>query len=67
MAGHPSPEYLRKIRNDIANYRATVSGLEDEIRRYKEKDDDSSVRSVRSMREEMRRIEQMIENLESQL
>lgn len=64
MAEHPSPEYLRKIRNDIANYRTTVSGLEDEIRRYKEKGDDSS---VRSMREEIRRTEQMIENLESQL
>lgn len=64
MAEHPSPEYLRKIRNDIANYRATVSGLEDEIRRYQQKGDESS---VRSMREEIRRTEQMIENLESQL
>lgn len=64
MAEHPSPEYLRKIRNDIANYRATVSGLEEEIRRYQKQGDESS---VRSMREEIRRTEQMIENLERQL
>lgn len=64
MAEHPSPEYLRKIKNDIANYRATARGLEDEIQRYQQKGDESS---VRSMREEIRRTEQMIENLESQL
>lgn len=61
MAEHPSPEYLRKIANDIANYRATVLGLENEIHRYKEKGDE---KSVCSMREEIRRLEQMIENLD---
>lgn len=64
MAESPSPEYLRKVKNDIANYRATVSGLEDEIRRYEQSGDESS---VRSMREEIRRTQQMIENLEAQL
>lgn len=63
MAEHPSPEYLRKIKNDIANYRATVRGLEEEVRRY-ERDGDAN--SARSMREEIRRNQQMIENLESQ-
>lgn len=64
MAEHPSPEYLRKIRNDIANYRATICGLEDEIARYQRAGDKDS---VRSMQEEIRRTQQMIENLESQL
>ena len=64
MAEHPSQEYLRKIRNDIANYRATVRGLEDEIHRYQQRGDESS---VRSMHEEIRRTKQMIKNLESQL
>lgn len=64
MAEGPSPEYLRKVRNDIANYRATVRGLEDEIRRYEQRGDESS---ARSMREELRRTQQMIENLEAQL
>ncbi|GAB1394399.1 hypothetical protein MASR1M60_25630 [Rhodocyclaceae bacterium] len=64
MAEHPSPEYLRKIRNDIANYRATVRGLEEEVRRYERAGDTSS---ARSMREEIRRTEQMINNLEAQL
>ncbi|MFZ3019053.1 MAG: hypothetical protein WA056_11415 [Gallionella sp.] len=64
MAEHPSPEYLRKIKNDIANYRATVRGLEEEVRRY---ESDGNASSARSMREEIRRNQQMIENLESQL
>lgn len=64
MAEHPSPEYLRKIRSDIANYRATVRGLEDEVRRYQKAGDENS---ARSMREEIRRTQQMIDNLESQL
>lgn len=64
MAEHPSPEYLRKVRNDIANYRDIAKGLEAEIRRYRQQGDESS---ERSMREELRRTEQMIENLEAQL
>lgn len=64
MAEHPSPEYLRKIKNDIANYRATVRGLEEEVRRYERAGDASS---ARSMREEIRRNQQMIDNLEAQL
>ncbi|MBS4097343.1 MAG: hypothetical protein KGZ83_10980 [Sulfuricella sp.] len=64
MAEHPSPEYLRKVRNDIANYRDIAKGLEAEIRRYQQRGDESS---ARSMREELRRTQQMIENLESQL
>ncbi len=64
MAEHPSPEFLRKIRNDLANYRATIDGLEDEIERYHKAGKEDS---VQSMREEIRRTQQMIENLESQL
>jgi len=64
MAEHPSPEYLRKIRNDIANHRATVEGLEAEIQRYQQKGD---ANSVHSMQEEIRRTEQTIKNLEAQL
>lgn len=64
MAEHPSPEYLRKIRNDIANYRAAVNGLEEQADRH-ERDGDE--RSARSAREEIRRFQQMIDNLEAQL
>lgn len=63
MADHPSSGYLRKLRNDIANHRATVEGLEEEVRRYEKNGD---VTSARSMREEIRRTEQMIDSLESQ-
>jgi hypothetical protein len=64
MAEHPSPNYIRKIRNDIENYRATVRGLEEEVCRYKKAGDEAS---ARSMREEIRRTEQSIANLEAQL
>lgn len=59
-----SSEYNRKIQNDIANYKATIQGLEEEVRRYEARGDTAS---VRSMNEEIRRTEQMIENLEAQL
>lgn len=55
-------DYIRKLKNDIANHRATVRGLEEEVRRYTAKGDQSS---VRSMQEEIRRTRQTIENLES--
>jgi hypothetical protein len=64
MAAHPSPEYLRKIKNDIANYRATVRGLEEEVRRHERAGDAGA---ARSLREEIRRNQQMIDNLEAQL
>jgi hypothetical protein len=57
-------DYIRKIQNDIANYKATIEGLEEEARRYEANGDMSS---VRSMNEEIRRTQQMISNLEAQL
>lgn len=64
MAEHSSAAYLRKIQNDIANHRATICGLEEEIRRYEKKGDEVS---ARSMREEIRRTQQTIDNLEAKL
>jgi hypothetical protein len=64
MAEHPSPNYIRKIRSDIENYRVIVGGLQEEVCRYKKAGDETS---VRSMLEEIRRAEQSIANLEAQL
>ena len=64
MAEHPSPEYIRKLRNDLANYRSLVQGLQQELKRYEAADDKTS---VRSMREEIRRTEQYIESIKGQL
>ena len=54
--------YYRKIKSDIADLKSKISGLNDLICKY-EKDGDHS--SARSLREEIRRSEQDISNLES--
>lgn len=64
MSNDKDQAYIRKIKNDIANYHSTINGLQSSIRRAKSEKDDTSVRSFEA---EIRRNEQTIKNLESQL
>ena len=53
--------YLNKIKNDIANKKAMVNGLKGKLRVEKD------TRNQKSLKEEIRRGEQEIQNLERQM
>lgn len=53
--------YLNKIKNDIANKKAMVNGLKGRLRVAKDP------RDQKSLKEEIRREEQEIQNLERQM
>lgn len=55
---------LKSIRAMIANHQDLIDGLEEEVIRYENSNDKTS---VRSMQEEIRRHKQDISNLESEL